>query len=169
MLAQWLGGGTAVVIASMMLVHFEGTRFDTYLDTAGVPTICHGHTETAKQVRTRSAAECKELLAGDLGKALATVKGSVKVPIKPVMEAALGSFTYNVGGPAFEKSTLLRLLNQGKYEAACHQMSRWVCESTSPGKGDKTGPCHTAQLNKRKNKGLVNRREMEVALCLKGI
>jgi lysozyme len=38
---------------------------------------------------------------------------------------ALVSFAYNIGGPHFEGSTLLQVLNQGNYYAVPGQMLRW--------------------------------------------
>jgi lysozyme len=63
---------------------------------------------------------------------------------------ALVSFVYNVGVGAFERSTLLRLINQGKYAAASEQFLRW----------NKI----TVNGNVSEDPGLSNRRSSEKAL-----
>ena len=62
---------------------------------------------------------------------------------------ALLSLEYNIGITYFKSSTLLRLLNQGKYNDAANQFDRWV------------------YANKKKLAGLVKRRSIEKALFLK--
>jgi lysozyme len=39
---------------------------------------------------------------------------------------ALCSFIFNLGCGAFQRSTLLRLLNESDYEGAAQQFGRWV-------------------------------------------
>lgn len=156
-------------ILVVLVPQLEGRSLHAYLDTARVPTICYGHTATARMGQTRTVAECDELLRGDLGIALAAVRKNVKVPVSDSTEAALASFTFNVGRYAFEQSTLLRLLNQGKVEEACLQLKRWNCERAPKGWGDKTGNCATAKRDHRYSKGLANRREKEIAVCLSNI
>ncbi|MDX2094345.1 MAG: lysozyme [Alphaproteobacteria bacterium] len=162
-----VGGALGMVL--LLVPQLEGLRLGAYLDSAGIPTICYGHTASVRMGQTRSEAECAELLKGDLGVALAAVRRNVHQPIPESMEAALASFTYNVGVTAFEHSTLLRLVNQGQFRDACAQMKRWNCEKAPAGLGDKTGNCKTAKRNKRFNKGLAKRRDMEVAVCLRDI
>jgi lysozyme len=162
-----LGGAGA--IAAVLLMQLEGLRHHTYLDQAGVATICYGHTATARPGQTRSDAQCTALLAMDMASARRAVTRHVTVPLSEPTKAALISFVYNVGGGAFQKSSLLRLLNQGDIRAACAQMKRWVCVSAPRGKGDVSGQCATRRKNKRKSNGLVLRRMREEAVCLSGM
>lgn len=37
----------------------------------------------------------------------------------------LVSFVFNVGEGQFKRSTMLRLLNQGKYDAAANEFPKW--------------------------------------------
>jgi lysozyme len=161
--------GAAAGIALLLVTQLEGVSLRAYLDTAGVPTICYGHTASAHIGQTRTTAQCDELLQGDLGVALDAVRQNLDVPVPASMEAALASFVFNVGVDAFEHSTLLRLVNEGRLPEACIQMKRWVCEATPSGYGNIAGPCVTAKRNKRLSKGLTNRREKEVAVCLHDI
>lgn len=49
----------------------------------------------------------------------------VKVELTSYQKASLVSFCYNVGLYALENSTLLRLLNNGKYDDAARQFQFW--------------------------------------------
>lgn len=129
---------------------FEGRELMGYIDPVGIPTICYGHTATAKVGDTKTPEECEVLLQQDLGIALSAVdKALPKLP--PQTRAALGSFTYNVGVGAFSSSTLLRLAKAGKLVEACNQLPRWV------------------YAGGRVLRGLVIRREAERELCLSGL
>jgi lysozyme len=52
--------------------------------------------------------------------------GRVTVALSQNQVDALHSFVFNIGGEAFTRSTLLRLLNQGQFESASREFSRWV-------------------------------------------
>lgn len=130
---------------------FEGLRLEAYLDPVGIPTICYGHTDGVTLGQTKTQEECDELLAAELGEAVAAVERHVTVYLPVTRKAALASFVYNVGETAFRKSTLLRLLNAGETRAACDQLLRWVHASG------------------QKLPGLVKRREKERELCLAGL
>jgi len=90
--------------------------------------------------------QATELLYGDLTWAEKVVSGNVDVALTQNQYDALCSFVYNVGSGNFEKSTLLRKLNQRDYVGAANEFSRW------DGKGDLVVD------------GLVRRRSEEVAL-----
>lgn len=138
-------------LAAGVVAHFEGYRPTAYLDPVGIPTICYGHTATARMGQTLSRDECDALLAGDLGKALAAVDRYVYAPLTTERRAALASFVYNVGPAAFAKSTLLRRLNAGDVRGACAELSRWV------------------YAGGRELPGLVRRRQAERELCEAGL
>ena len=75
----------------------------------------------------------------------------IKVPINKNQQLALLSLRYNIGGPAFDKSTLLRRLNERNYSDAAMRFAEW-------------------RLSEGKiNQGLVNRRERERELFNKPI
>jgi len=75
----------------------------------------------------------------------------IKVPINKNQVLALLSLRYNIGGPAFDKSTLLRILNSGDYNGASLRFAEW-------------------RLSEGKiNQGLINRRERERQLFVKPV
>lgn len=140
----------SLAAATSTVAYFEGRSLVGYLDPVGIPTICYGHTATAYLGQELSAEECERLLAEDLGWALGAVDRHLP-GAPPLTRAALGSFTYNVGVGAFERSTLLRKAKAGDWVGACHELDRWV------------------YAGGRKLNGLVRRREAERQLCLEGI
>lgn len=144
-------GAATLSIAATVVTYFEGYRPTAYLDSVGIPTICYGHTETARLGQTLSQEQCNRLLAADLGTALAAVDNAVTVPLSVERRAALASFTYNVGADKFAKSTLLAKLNAGDTAAACAELSRWV------------------YAGGQKLAGLETRRAAERELCERGL
>lgn len=129
----------------------EGRKYEAYKDVAGVWTVCDGHTGTdIIRGKIYTDTECDRLLWKDLQPAKRIVDNLVKVPLNEYQRAALYSFVFNIGSDAFSKSTLLRKLNRGDKEGACEEMRRWV------------------YAGGMKWKGLQNRREMELSMCLAG-
>ena len=130
----------------------EGLRLTAYQDGGGVWTIGYGHTGSdVREGLTIPLSEAERLLTRDLRTAEWHVTRLVKVKLTQNQFDALVSFVYNVGGDAFEKSTMLRLLNAGEYEGAANQFLRWNKD------------------NGKVVQGLINRRIKERDLFLKGM
>lgn len=138
-----------------LLKHFEGLRLHAYLCSANVPTIGYGTTRhngvpiRLGMVWTKAQAE--SALFEDLVDFEKTVNKLVKVPISQKMFDALVCFVYNVGAGAFEKSTLLKKLNNKEYSEVPDQFLRW----------DKAGG--------KSVRGLTLRREAERDLFVNGL
>ena len=137
---------------------FEGCKLTAYPDPGsknGEPwTIGYGHTsdgflKVEKGLRiTQDVAD--GALENDLNEIAAAVERLVKVKLNDNQFGALVSFTFNVGVGAFAKSTLLKKLNAGNYDAVPGELARW---------------------NKNDGKvmaGLTNRRAAEAGLWAKG-
>lgn len=135
----------------------EGEVLRTYIDVAGKPTIGVGHLlrpgESYPNGITKE--KSRELLAQDVKIAEAQVTSLVTVPMTQNMFDALVSFTFNCGGGALKKSSILRLTNAGDLTAAADAFLLWN-KATDP----KTGQLVVV-------KGLTNRRLREKALFLK--
>ena len=113
-----------------LIRHFEGFRGQIYTDVAGHPTIGYGHLirpgEHARFAAGLTKAQAAALLQEDAGSAVGAVRELVQVPLNQNQFNALVSFAYNVGRDKFGRSTLLKRLNQGRYEQVALQLRRWV-------------------------------------------
>lgn len=117
--------------AAKLAAPFEGFVPHPYQDSAGVWTIGYGTTRDESGIAITaetppiSNAQALVLFERDLRAALATVARDVIVPLTDEEEAALVDFVYNLGAGNFARSTLLRLLNAGNYDAAADQFDLW--------------------------------------------
>ncbi len=92
-----------------------------------------------------------EIFKKDIEGIRSSMNKVIKVPINKNQQLALLSLRYNIGGPAFDKSTLLRRLNERNYSDAAMRFGEW-------------------RLSEGKiNQGLVNRRERERQLFIKPV
>jgi lysozyme len=130
---------------------FEGIRQIAYRDPVGIPTACFGETKNVRMGMKFTMAECNAMLLDSLEIADKAVDHCVKVPLPNSRRAALISFTYNVGADNFCRSTLVKKLNAGDTVGACEEFPRWVYA-----KGIKLP-------------GLVNRRNAERDICMRGL
>lgn len=109
---------------------FEGYRSTAYLDSAGIWTVGYGstriHGRAVKKGDVVTQVEALEQLHNDVKTFSDAVNLLVTVYVSQAQFDALCSLTYNIGATAFEESTLLRLLNDGRYEQAAMQFDRWV-------------------------------------------
>lgn len=147
------GGGiaAAVALAVSIIAPWEGKKNDPYLDIVKVQTVCYGQTRV--EMRHYTDAECKDMLAKAVGndfapKVIACVPGLAD---RPNQAAAAISLSYNIGTGAFCKSSAARLMNAGDWKRGCQAMGRFIFAGGKP------------------VKGLVNRRNSEIALCMKGL
>jgi lysozyme len=141
-------------ICLVCVAGFEGLYTHPYYDSVHVRTVCYGETaaDHVNLNRNYTPDECKDLLAGSLPKYNAQVQKCLKPEVydalPPHLHAAIVSFTYNVGGGAFCKSSVARDLNNGNVIGACNALLLY-----NRGGG-------------RIIKGLTNRRYAERKLCL---
>lgn len=119
-----------------LIKRFEGCRLKSYTCPAGVLTIGYGHTGSdVSSNMTISLERAENMLKTDLIVHCNNVSKLVKVPLTQNQFDALVSFEYNVGYGALRTSTLLALLNQGKYKEASEQFERWVYAGGKPLEG----------------------------------
>lgn len=112
-----------------LIREYEGLRLEAYPDpgTGGEPwTIGYGHTGDDVFPRMRiTRTEADALLRGDVQHAEKAVRDLVRVPLTQHQFDALVSFCFNCGRGALAKSTLLRKLNAGDYDAVPAELARW--------------------------------------------
>jgi lysozyme len=109
-----------------LIKEFEGLRTEAYRCPAGVWTIGFGTTRGVKPGQVITEDEAEAMLRADVERFAQGVSERIQVPVTQGMYDSLVSFSYNVGLAAFSKSTLLRLLNQSKYDLAASEFSRWT-------------------------------------------
>jgi len=121
-----------------------------YLCPARVWTIGWGCTQGVHSGMRWTRDEAERMLLSEISHHEQQVTRLVTVPIEQEHYDALVSFSYNCGSNALKRSTLLRKLNAGNYDAAEAQFHRW-----KRGGG-------------RVLRGLVRRRKAEAAMFARG-
>ena len=97
-----------------------------YQDIVGVWTIGYGETKNVTKGMTITQAQADDMVQKRYDEFEASVKSALKVPLTPNQLGALTCFVYNVGVNAFNKSTLLKLINsKAKPENIKVQFLRW--------------------------------------------
>ena len=112
--------------AKRLIKEFEGLRLTAYTCPAGVWTIGYGHTKGVKRGMKIDQAQADRLLDIDLIDVARSIRQLVKVYINDNQAQALVSFVFNIGSGAFEKSTLLRKINNRDFLAASLEFRKWV-------------------------------------------
>jgi GH24 family phage-related lysozyme (muramidase) len=131
-----------------LIKKFEGFSATPYKDIAGLLTIGYGHLILpSEHFGALSSVEAYALLMRDIAeKAEYFVNKFVTVDLLQNEFDALVSFTFNVGGANFQKSTLLKLLNAGKKEDVPQEFLKW------------------ANAGGHKSEALLKRRQLEAKL-----
>lgn len=120
-----------------LLREFEGLRLQAYKDSAGVWTIGYGSTRYADGDKVRpgdeiTAERAESLLRETLHTYESAIDRLVTVPLLQSQFDALTALVYNIGVGAFEKSTLLKRLNEGQYAKAANEFLRWIHAGGQP-------------------------------------
>lgn len=135
-----------------VIKRFEGLRLKAYRCPAGIWTIGYGSTgQHVHEGLEITEEQADALLRSDVRHAENAVKRGVNVDLNENEFGALVSFTFNVGGNAFWKSTLRALVNRSDRIAAAKEFAKW----------NKAGGVVLA--------GLIERRKAEAALFMKPV
>jgi lysozyme len=143
----------AVGAAAIALVAgWEGLRTKAYLDAVKVPTVCFGETRGVKLGDSYTAHQCKTMLGNRLVEFEMGMRKCLRnpdtIPDGPYIAAL--SLSYNIGTGAFCRSSVRKLLDAGQIRQACDAFRNFT------------------RAGGMRLQGLVNRREAERAMCLKG-
>ena len=109
----------------LLIKSFEGCRTVAYQDAVGVWTIGYGHTIDVKEGMTITQHQCDVMLEVDIETYGNYVNKYVIVSLTQNQFDALVSWVYNLGPTNLRNSTMLKVLNAGKYEEVPYQMQRW--------------------------------------------
>ena len=108
-----------------LIKSFEGCRTVAYQDAVGVWTIGYGHTIDVKEGMTITQHQCDVMLEVDIETYENYVNEQVNVSLTQNQFDALVSWVYNLGPTNLRNSTMLKVLNAGKYDEVPYQMKRW--------------------------------------------
>lgn len=113
-----------------LIKKWEGCKLTAYLDGGGVWTIGYGTTFYPDGTRVKEGDTCTQeqadaWLQGHANDLVFELLNEVKVTLNANQIKALVCFIYNIGMGAFKKSTMLRLINDGKVLEAAEQFIRW--------------------------------------------
>lgn len=132
--AEGAGLASLSEAGATFIAQFEGFRGTLYNDAAGHATIGFGHLVHKGKINGSEPAEFKagisreralEILKDDAAEAATAVSRSVSVELNQAQFDALVSFVFNLGAGNLAKSTLLRKLNAGDYDAVPSELARW--------------------------------------------
>lgn len=118
-----------------LIQSFEGCRLQAYLDGAGIPTIGFGHTKDVNIGDHENLACAEKDLTADLAQVEAAVNSAVTVWVNQNQFDALVSFTFNLGPVALRESSLLRFLNEQRYDLAALEFPKWDQVAGEPSQG----------------------------------
>ena len=130
------------------LATLENYQPVAYKDSGGVLTNGFGNTVNVVPNKKVSVPDALKQLGDNVSVAEKAVRDCIKQPMTQGQFDAFVQFTFNVGGYAFCKSTLVKKFNAGDSVGACNELSRWV------------------YVQDKKIQGLASRREAERQLCL---
>ena len=117
---------TLSATALVAILFHEGYRENAYIPVAGdVPTIGYGTTKGVQLGDKTDPLSALAVAHRDIKSFEGAIKSCVKVPLYQWEYDAYTSLAYNIGSGAFCRSTLVKLLNQERYEEACRQILRW--------------------------------------------
>lgn len=109
-----------------LLVAREGKRNDAYLDTQNIPTIGVGHTGPEVHLGLHWTDEqVMDAFRKDIERFEAAITRAAVVALVDYQFDALVSFAFNVGTGAATSSTLLKKVNEEKFDEAAAQFDRW--------------------------------------------
>ena len=114
--------GVAAALAVSVIGGAEGLRQTAYPDpaTRGNPwTICYGHTGHVSPGERESIAQCKALLLADLNKEADGIDQCIHVTMPDTRYVAVLSLAHNIGVGGVCRSSVVRLLNEGRTAEAC--------------------------------------------------
>jgi lysozyme len=148
-----VGAGLAAVLALAIpaIQMWEGRSLVAYRDIVGIPTICDGETRGVKMGDTATPAQCDAMTREAVAEFERAIRPCLPARLPTETRAAFVSASYNIGIGALCGSSMARLAKAGDLHGACDALLRW----------NKAGG--------KVVRGLVNRRNAERALCLRGL
>jgi lysozyme len=108
-----------------LIKKFEGCELEAYQCSANVWTIGYGHTQGIKEGDVCTQEDADRMLEEDLEEFEGYVQEAVNVPLEQHEFDALVAWTYNLGPSNLRSSTMLKRLNDSKFDQVPSEMRRW--------------------------------------------
>jgi len=108
-----------------LIKKFEGCELEAYKCPAGVWTIGFGTIKDVKEGDRITKDEANHLLEEEMIEYESYINDMVEVELNQSQYDALCAWVFNLGPSNLGSSTLLKVLNEGKYEEVPQQMKRW--------------------------------------------
>jgi lysozyme len=108
-----------------LIKKFEGCKLEAYLDSVNVPTIAFGRTKNVKIGDTCTKEQAEAWLEEEMEEYEGYINNMVKVNLEQNQFDALVAWVYNLGPTNLKDSTLLKVLNESKYDGVPAQIRRW--------------------------------------------
>jgi lysozyme len=124
-----------LVKAAAFVMDWEGLRLKSYKDTGGIWTIGYGTTRKIIEGMTITQEDAGDYLIDDLTNVMSKLSKLTKVPLTEHQSIALIDFIYNLGGGAYQRSTLRMKLNRQEYKSAGLEFLKWNKVHGKPIKG----------------------------------
>lgn len=134
-----------------LIADYEGCRLQPYQCSAGVWTDGIGNTRGVVPGKTITERQAAGNFITNVLRVEAALARCAAVSMPQQVYDALVSLAFNVGTGNACGSTMVALLKQGRWREACGQLPRWV------------------YVKGVFNQGLDNRRQREMAWCLRGV
>ena len=108
-----------------LIKKFEGCELKAYRCPANVLTIGYGHIKGVKEGDQITKEEANYMLQEEMIEYEGYVNDMVDVELNQSQYYSLCAWVYNLGPTNFQSSTLLKVLNKGKYNEVPQQIKRW--------------------------------------------
>ena len=149
LLGVWMLKGSLLQDKNLNFIReVEGFKREAYQDEGGVWTIGYGHTRGVKEGDTVSTHKANMYLNTDLVIFEIQLQKLIRADLNPNQYLALLSFIYNIGATQFANSTVLKYVNEGKFELVPDELRKWN------------------KVNNEVSLGLTRRREKEAKLFM---
>lgn len=120
-----------------LIKYYESLRLNAYQDSVKRWTIGYGHTgQDVHPNQVITVPQAVLLFNNDVNEVSGQISAVItNESITDNQYAAVASFTFNLGIGTLEKSTLLKLINQGNFKDAAAQFIRFINADGKPSNG----------------------------------